>query len=97
MINSHFKDWIKLTTIITNNNTKRHEIECPNCQKRGIDYQYVGDMKSRVGFLDIWCDVCLHGIHLSRTKAPEHVCMIPFDAAKEYKERVPRFTHIEPS
>ncbi|BFH25578.1 hypothetical protein WJ0W_001824 [Paenibacillus melissococcoides] len=54
MSNSKFKDWIKLTTIIANNNEEVSKIACPNCQKCGIDYQYVGDIKSRAAFLDIF-------------------------------------------
>ncbi|MED1721339.1 hypothetical protein [Brevibacillus parabrevis] len=96
MIKSQFKDWIKLTTIIAENHQEVPDIECPNCHRFGINYQYVGDIKSRAGFLDIWCNSCLNGIHLSRTKAPETVSMLPFDAVEEYKKKVPRFTPIEP-
>ncbi|NQF15107.1 hypothetical protein HPY31_14410 [Brevibacillus sp. HB1.3] len=96
MSNSQFKDWIKLTTIIAEIDQEVPEMECPNCHQLKIDYQYVGDLKSRAGFLDIWCNSCLHGIHLSRTKAPENVSLLSFDAAEEYKKKVPNFTPIEP-
>lgn len=96
MTNSNFKDWIKINSIIVENHQHISEVKCPNCQQFGIDYQYVGDKNSRGGFLDIWCNSCLHGIHISRTKVPEHLSMISFEEVDAYKSRVPRFTTIEP-
>lgn len=96
MINPQFKEWIKLTAIVTNENVKTTEIRCPECKRLGVDYQYVGDIRLREGFLDIWCNFCLYSIHLSRTKVPEQVNMLPFDAVEEYKKKVPKFTKIDP-
>ncbi|MFB5678419.1 hypothetical protein ACE3NQ_23475 [Paenibacillus terreus] len=95
MSESQFKDWIKLSAVIADVQDTTN-IECPNCHQFDVDYQYVGDIQSRTGFLDIWCNACLHGIHLSRTKAPEKASIIPFDAVEEYTKKVPKFTPIEP-
>ena len=96
MISSGFKEWLRLTTMITTDSRENHNLICPKCQKNMIDYQYVGDLRSREGFLDLWCNSCLHGIHLSRTKAPANVSMLSFDDVDEYKKKVPIFTQIEP-
>ena len=96
MINSKFMDWINVSTLLIKENINKPEIKCPECKQPSIDYQYVGDVLSRVGFLDIWCNSCLRGIHVSRTKAPEQLSMISFEDVDEYKNRVPKYTPIEP-
>ncbi|MDP9700367.1 hypothetical protein J2T16_003272 [Paenibacillus intestini] len=96
MTDSKFKDWIRVNTEIIDNYNNISNIKCPNCKMAEINYQYVGDTSSRVGFLDLWCNACLQGIHISRTKVPEHISMISFDDVNEYKRVVPKFTVIEP-
>lgn len=96
MTNSKFKDWIKVNTEIIESHPNISTIKCPNCQETKVNYQYVGDTRSRVGFLDIWCNSCLQGVHISRTKVPERLSMISFEEVDEYKRRVPKYTAVEP-
>lgn len=56
-----------------------NQIKCPNCSECGIDYIYVGDVDTRIVFLQIWCNKCLKGIYVSRVVAPENAKFVTFD------------------
>ncbi|WP_105616651.1 hypothetical protein [Vallitalea okinawensis] len=87
-----FKKWLELASLIQENQTKI----CPVCGENDIDFQYIGDLVTKVGYLDIWCNKCLHGIHISRVKAPEGVNIISFDAHGDIIKRIPDFKQITP-
>jgi hypothetical protein len=36
---------------------------CPECGERSIQYIFVGDLETRVGYLAIWCTACNQGLH----------------------------------
>jgi hypothetical protein len=46
---------------------------CPNCERDQLEIRYVVDEKTRIGYLLFWCHACLHGITVSRVRAPEGV------------------------
>ncbi|MFJ4616599.1 hypothetical protein [Streptomyces sp. NPDC088812] len=46
---------------------------CPHCGENRLEYRYVVDPESRIGYVLLWCGACLHGISVSRVKAPEGV------------------------
>lgn len=81
-------EWIKMISQITNNIDNINELKCPNCEKKGIDYLYVGDKETRVGFLQIWCSKCLKGIYISRAIAPINAKFASFEA--DLKDIVPQ-------
>lgn len=64
------KNWMNIVPQIINNLNHTNDIICPNCGKEKIDYMYVGDKNTRIGYLEIWCGNCLKGIHISRVIAP---------------------------
>lgn len=47
--------------------------DCPECGCDRLRGRYVVDRKSRIGFVILWCEACLHGIQVSRAGAPEGV------------------------
>jgi hypothetical protein len=68
---------------------------CPACAQRAVDYLYVGDPATRIGFLVIWCHACLRGVHISRTRTPANVHFMTFEDAKTaIAQRVPTFTEV---
>ena len=75
------------------------KVACPNCGQNTVDFQYVGNTATRVGYLDIWCNSCLKGIHLSRIiNIPENEDLIGFDEPPErVRDRIPNFEQIVPS
>ena len=68
---------------------------CPECAKQHVDYLYVGDPATRIGFLVVWCHACLRGTRISRARAPIGVHFMTFDDAESaIAERVPTFTEV---
>lgn len=90
------KKWLKIVPQIIDNIDNVHElnqIKCPNCSKHGIDYMYIGDEKTRIGFFQVWCNKCLKGIHISRALAPTNGKFITFDDNSQ--GIVPNFEFVE--
>lgn len=87
------RDWIKIVPQITNNLSDTNAIKCPNCGEQGIDYIYVGDKKTRVGFLQVWCGNCLKGICISRAAAPANARFVSFDT--DLRDLIPKYDSVE--
>lgn len=86
------KEWIKTVSEIMDSLDNTNQIKCPNCRKSGIEYIYVGDEKTRVGYLQIWCNKCLKGTYVSRTVAPQDAKFITFN--DNVKNFVPEYEII---
>jgi len=84
--------WLKLAGTIADTLPTVPSLECPKCGLPKIDFQYVGDKITRIGFLCIWCPSCLHGIHISRIRIPQQAELISLDSREEIKKRIPNFT-----
>lgn len=70
---------------------------CPACGGERVDYTYVGDAISRIGYLVVWCNACLKGTRVSRVKAPIGVHFMPFsDDASAVAVRIPAFKEVPP-
>jgi len=91
---SNFSAWLKLSADISGHAQSNSLFPCPECQKETIDFQYVGDFETRIGYLDIWCNSCTNGIHISRARAPEYADLITFEDEK-VKRRIPAFKQVE--
>jgi len=94
MTMSYFSAWLKLSADISGNAKQKPILQCPECRKETIDFQYVGDKETRIGYLDIWCNSCMNGIHISRVRVPVLADLIGFKDA-ELKRRVPDFKQVE--
>lgn len=57
----------------------RVDSPCPECGTVGLKLRYIGDPATRIGFNIFWCMNCFHGIHISRSKAPESADFRSFD------------------
>ena len=73
-------DWINASKEIVTNS---ESCVCPNCGNTGLNIQFFGDKDKMMGHSYIWCDNCLHGIHVSRTKIPEDIHFLPMNVSKE--------------
>ena len=72
------KEWINIISQIAEDIDQISKIECPNCEECEIDYTYVGDGDTRIGFLLIWCNKCFKGIRISRAIAPVNAKFVTF-------------------
>ena len=86
-----YKDWLKVAVQMVDGISP---LTCPVCGKQTVEFAYIGNKETRIGFLPIWCSTCNKGIHISRVKAPETVKMIDFDDTKTIMETVPNFSLI---
>lgn len=73
------EDWIKLIPQIVGDLDNIVQVKCPCCEKQGIEYVYIGDEETRVGYLQIWCSECLKGIYVSRVVAPDKARFVTFE------------------
>lgn len=73
------KVWLETVAQITENFDEVNQIKCPSCGANGIDYLYIGDGRTRIGFLMVWCNRCLKGINVSRAAAPPNAKFVTFE------------------
>jgi ribosomal protein S27E len=92
-----FKKWLLISSMISKNIDGFSDIECPHCGKKELDYIYIGDEKERVGYFQVWCNNCLHGIYISRATIPKNAKMLSFDTDVKLSEIIPQYKRIEPN
>ncbi len=93
-----FNQWLYLVGEIQDANGDVSHIACPSCSATGsIDFQYVGNPETRIGYVAIWCTKCNQGFQSSRAEAPIGFDLLPFGtSAEEIRKRIPSFEHVEP-
>lgn len=68
---------------------------CPACRRQPVDYLYVGDATTRLGYLVVWCNACQQGVRISRAQAPVHAHFMTFtEPDSAFAARVPAFTEV---
>jgi hypothetical protein len=48
---------------------ERAHSSCPNCGRRELRAQYIGDPTYRIGYAAIWCDHCHWGAYTGRPRS----------------------------
>lgn len=81
--------WMKILPRITENLSDLQSVECPNCGENEVEYLYVGDEKTRIGYMQIWCNKCLRGIYISRVMAPDRARFVSF--SEDINKIVPKY------
>ncbi|MCL2731843.1 MAG: hypothetical protein FWE15_17670 [Actinomycetia bacterium] len=71
--------WLTALARITDRSGDPQGVPCPRCGRDELALRYVVDPDSRVGYVLFWCGACLHGISVSRARAPEGVPVRHFD------------------
>jgi hypothetical protein len=71
-----------------------NRISCPNCGRSELKIRYIVDSESRIGYALFWCEACLHGVTVSRVRAPEGILTYALDDPTS-TEGVPEFIHLE--
>lgn len=91
-----FKDWLNLGILLKKNAFSTHNFLCTECGKKSIDYLYVGDNKTNIGYFQMWCNSCNKGIHISRVMIPEEAKRIEFCDTESLLKLVPNYERIHP-
>ena len=89
-----FRDWLKISAKLSTYGYSLKNCVCPECGLKGLDFVYVGDPTTQIGYLPIWCNSCNKGIRISRVEIPECVGMISFGDWKTLESRVPNFEEV---
>ena len=92
-----FKDWLYLLGDIEDDNYSSENIVCPECGEKGIDYVFIGDSKTNIGYLSLWCNHCNKGINISRVMIPDKAKRMEFDDTEWIKNNIPNFEQIYPN
>lgn len=93
-----FQDWLNLYAIIRKSTVAGSGHICPECGANSIVHQFVGDVKKKIGYVDMWCTTCNRGIHMSRVLVSEGESMISFDVPSEViSDRIPNFEQVVPT
>lgn len=91
-----YKIWLMTSANIAKNIKDVSNVNCPTCGRKTLDYLYIGDKKTKTGYLQVWCHHCLNGISIDRVRIPEGAKMLPFDTQEDLDEVVPRYNRITP-
>lgn len=92
-MNQLFKNWLDLGWKLGGS----EKLSCPSCGNLAVDFQYVGDTATRIGYLDIWCEECRQGIHISRVQIPGEATMLDIHGNPSIViSRIPKFTWVLP-
>lgn len=83
------EEWMKILPKLIDNLANPQEIQCPNCREYEVEYLYIGDEKTRIGYFQMWCNKCLKGIYVSRAKAPVNARFVTFD--HDLNEILPKY------
>ena len=87
--------WVSVWSSVTAESADPGVAACPNCGRFRIQFQYVAEPSSRIGFCALWCTSCFHGHVLSRVKAPSHLSFLRLDADPGELERaIPGFVDV---
>ena len=63
------------------------------CGKKEIYYLYIGCKKDMTGYLQVWCNVCKHGIYISRIAILKKAKMVEMDDKTiDFDSLVPSYT-----
>lgn len=50
-----FNDWLELLKKLSLNNYSSENFICPECGQKNVEYIFVGDSTTNIGYLPIWC------------------------------------------
>lgn len=91
-----FNDWINLLKKLSNDNYSTENFICPECGHKSVEYTYVGNPTTHIGYLPIWCTNCNRGIQISRVEIPKEADMIEFGDLEGIKNTIPDFKQVVP-
>jgi hypothetical protein len=79
----YFEHWMAVLDELDQALPGRAGPACPNCGRRELRAQYIGDPEDRIGYAAIWCDHCRWGAYTGRTEIPPAAAMLPFSVSDE--------------
>ena len=87
---NEYTRWFKILLDIVDKKLDKALAKCPNCNQSAMDYQYIGDKETNIGYMLFWCNKCLNGIHVSRVVIPKDEYTVDF----KDNSNIPKFNLI---
>ena len=84
--------WMKILPKRIDDLSALQFIECPSCGENGVDYLYIGDEKTRIGYMQVWCNKCLKGIYISRAMVPINAKFVSY--CEDISGMIPKYEII---
>ncbi|MEU3769018.1 hypothetical protein AB0E55_28530 [Amycolatopsis keratiniphila] len=76
--NSRRTGWMStLISVIDGGSDRIDHQPCPRCDAHRLEVRYLGYPETRLATVYLWCNACLHGIEISRARAPEGMTLYP--------------------
>jgi hypothetical protein len=75
----YFEHWMEALEELDEALPKQAHPPCPNCGRRELRAQYIGNEQTRIGYGAIWCDHCRWGARTGRAEIPRAAEMLSFD------------------
>ena len=96
---SSFTNWLRIAALLPKiGSVAFHGTAiCPECGDHQLDFLYVADPGSRIGYLLVWCPVCHVGIRVSRVAVPTGFQSVTFEAVEQGKIELPKFVEVQPA
>ena len=86
IMSTEWDGWMRVVDSLLNSESAELLV-CPNCQAVTVDRNFIAG-PDRLGWGDVWCQTCNHGVHLSRVTFPPNVNTLSIDA----RSTAPTFT-----
>ncbi|MGO4630384.1 hypothetical protein AB4225_05485 [Streptomyces sp. 2RAF24] len=71
--------WLQALGQVADRPGEMGSIVCPDCGQDRLEVRYIVKAETRIGYVLLWCGACLHGIYVSRVRAPEGVASWSID------------------
>lgn len=71
--------WLKALSRLNISAERGAEEPCPNCGRIQLRNRYIVNPESRLGYVLVWCEACLHGVSVSRVRAPDGAPIWPME------------------
>ncbi|BAU82853.1 hypothetical protein SLA_1915 [Streptomyces laurentii] len=86
--------WLRVLGRVADRQSEVGLVSCPDCGQDQLEVRYIVKHESRIGYVLLWCGKCLHGISVSRVRAPEGAPTWSIDDPASV-EGVPNFARYE--
>ncbi|WP_395292940.1 hypothetical protein ACF9IK_04530 [Kitasatospora hibisci] len=63
--------WLQVLGQVADRQGEMGLVSCPDCGRDRLEVRYIVKPETRIGYVLLWCGACLHGISVSRVRAPE--------------------------
>lgn len=95
--NRMYDDWFQMGVDIASNQHINENTLCPECGEKAVEYMYVVDPKTDIGYMCIWCEACMQGIQMSRVSAPRNVKKVDMFDKNRVNKTIPNYKLIHPN